>query len=74
MDAEQKVAFGFEMIAAMMPQLGAVGDDLVELIALIKGVTVAETGELDAIQCVKDVFAEEGMLDFFMQRLKHVFA
>jgi ABC-type microcin C transport system duplicated ATPase subunit YejF len=74
LNGEQVAAIGFELMAVLLPQLGSIGDDLAELIALVKGVSIAEAGEMDAIQCVKDVLSEAGVLDFFTQRLKKIIA
>jgi len=67
---EQMMMIAFEVGAVIVPKMEDISKDITELVAVKKGITVAEAGKLDAIQSIKDLLSEAGVLDFFIKRLK----
>ena len=67
---EHKTELGFAVIGALIPQLGAISGDVVELIASYEGISQEEAGELDAIAEIKKLAADTGVVNFFVSALQ----
>ncbi len=67
---ELKTEIGFAIIESLLPQIGKVADDLPKLVAVYKGITVEEAGELDAIEEIKALAADAGVLKVFQSALQ----
>lgn len=68
--AEKKTEIGFAVIGAILPELGKVADDVIELVAVYKEISVEEAGELDAIAVLKEMAADTGLTAFFKSALQ----
>ena len=58
------------MFAAILPQLDSVSDFLAEFVAAYKGVSVEEAEKLDAIEVIKELIGDSGVLNFFSSALR----
>lgn len=67
---EQAGILAFELIAAISPQLGKIGEDIPEFVALYKGVSIAEANELDFAAVIGELIADEGIKSFFSTALR----
>lgn len=71
---KQLAEHGTEIGLAIMPDLvnivADVAEDLPEFFAAYKGITPAEAAELDAIEEIKGLAKDAGILDFFASALK----
>lgn len=61
---EGKGEIGEVIITAIVNNLAEIADNLIELCAAYKGVTVEEAGQLDAIVTIKELIGEVGFSDF----------
>lgn len=68
--AERKVELGLAVIGSITPQLGAISDDIVELIASYEGVSLEEAGDLDAVEEIKKIAGDAGIANFFKSALQ----
>ena len=64
-----KTEIGFTIIDSLLPQLGKVADDIPKLVAIYKGISEEEAGELDAIEEIKALAADAGILKLFRYAL-----
>lgn len=67
---ERKVELGLAVMGSITPQLGAISDDVVELVAAYEGVSLAEAGELDALEEIKKIAGDAGIANFFKSALQ----
>jgi len=67
---EEQAIMTFEIIAAVTPQLGGIAEDIPQLIALYKEITVEEAGELDFIEIIKELIGDKGIINFFVTALR----
>lgn len=67
---EKAATVGAEMFAAILPQLDSVSDFLAEFVAAYKGVSVEEAEKLDAIEVIKELIGDSGVLNFFSSALR----
>ena len=67
---EKAVELGFELIAEITPQLDKIGDDIPEFIALYKGVSLEEAGEMDFSEVLNELIYDEGIRNFFKNALR----
>lgn len=54
-----------EAIAALTPQLGKIADDLPELAAAYKGISLEDAYNLDAAEIIGEIIHDEGIKSFF---------
>ncbi len=59
-----------EMMSALLPQLDTVSNFLPELVAAYKNVSVDEAEKLDAIEILKEIMGDEGIINFFKSALR----
>ena len=59
-----KGKLGEIVISACVKKLANIADDLIELCALYKKITVEEAGELNPITVIKEIIGEVGFSDF----------
>lgn len=59
-----------EIFAEITPQLGKIADDLPELVAAYKGVSIEEAKKLDAAEVINEIINDEGILSFFSRALR----
>ena len=65
---EKAAIVGAEMFAAILPH--SVSDFLAEFVAAYKGVSVEEAEKLDAIEVIKELIGDSGVLNFFSSALR----
>lgn len=70
MSMEQVGLLLAEVFAEIAPQLDKVGAEIPEFVALYKGMTVEEAGELDIFEVFKELKTDKGILDFFGSALQ----
>jgi len=63
--AEKKVEIGFNLMEAILPQLGKFSDDIVKFIADYEGISIEQAGELDFIAEFKKIANDSGITSFF---------
>ena len=68
--SEQIGIIGADIIAAIMPQLGKIADDLPKLAAVYKDITEDEAKSLDAAEFINDLVNDEGIRNFFSKALR----
>ena len=70
---KQKEEYGklaLEIIAELTPQLGKIADDLPDLVAIYKKISLEEAKDLDAIEVIKEIMSDDGILVFFKTALQ----
>lgn len=67
---EKAAELAFQILAAVTPQLDKIGEDIPEFVALYKGVSLEEAGEMDLAEIVNDVIHDEGITGFFKNALR----
>ena len=67
---DKAVELGFDLLHEILPQLGAIGEDVPELIALHYGISTEEAGEKDLLKALKDIFSDSGITSFFKTALQ----
>jgi len=67
---EKMAEIVFEFAAVLIPKMEEINEDIVGLVAATKGIHVDDAKKLDAIQSIKDLLSEAGVLDFFKKYLK----
>ena len=67
---EQMGIIGADIIAAILPQLGRIADDLPALAAVYKGMTLEEVKDLDAADFINELVNDEGIRTFFARALR----
>ena len=65
LDREKVGALGVKVIAELLPQLGKVADDLPPLVAAYKNIPIEEANDLDAIEVLKEIASDTGIVNFF---------
>ena len=65
LDTEQKATVAFELIGAILPQIGKIADDIPKLIAIHKDIPMEDVKEMDAIEAIKEILADSGVMSFF---------
>lgn len=68
--AQQMGELAFEIIAELTPQLGQIGPDIPEFVALYKNCTIDEAGEYDLAEIINDIKNDEGIVNFFSVALR----
>lgn len=64
------VELGVDLLPEILCQLGAIGADIPELIALHYGISTEEAGEKDLLEAFKDIFSDTGITSFFKTALQ----
>lgn len=67
---EKMVELGFELLPEITAQLGNIGGDLPEFIALYYGISIEDAGERDFSQVLNDLIYDEGIRSFFKNALR----
>lgn len=70
LSGEKAAELGFTMLAEITPQLGAVGEDLPEFVALYYGISEEEAAEKDFAEVLNDLIHDEGIRGFFSTALR----
>jgi len=70
MKSDQQAAVIFEVVSVVVPKLEDIAGDLTRLIAVGKEISVEEAAKLGAFEAIKDLLEQDGILDFFIRRLK----
>ncbi len=70
LSGEKATELGFAMLAEITPQLGAVGEDLPEFVALYYGISIEEAAEKDFAEVLNDLIHDEGIRGFFATALR----
>lgn len=60
----------FEIIGELTPQLGKIADDLPQLVATYKGVSLEEAEKLDAAEIINEIINDKGIRSFFQTALR----
>lgn len=61
---------GAEVFAEIAPQLGKIADDLPQLVASYKDITVEEAKKLDAAEVINEIINDDGVTSFFKRALR----
>lgn len=67
---EKIVELGFEILPAIAPQIGAIGEDIPELVALYYDISVEEASEKDLLAVFNDFIHDKGIRGFFDTALR----
>lgn len=67
---EKAAELAFDILAAITPQLGKIGEDIPEFVSLYKGVSLEEAGEYDLFEIVSEIIHDEGITGFFKNALR----
>ncbi len=67
---EQMGIIGADIIAAILPQLGKIADDLPKLAAVYKNLPLEDVQDLDAAEFINDLVNDEGIRNFFSKALR----
>ncbi|MGM9681545.1 MAG: hypothetical protein ACI3XR_08575 [Eubacteriales bacterium] len=65
-----KMKLGTGLIAELLRQSDKIGEDLPEFVAIYKGVSVEEAGEMDLMEIVAEIANDEGIKRFFTGALR----
>ena len=69
--SDKVIELGVDVITAITPQLDKISDDLVELVAAYKGVSIEEAGELDVLEVASEIVHDKGIRTFFSKALRN---
>ena len=69
-DREKVGVLAFEIITDITPQLGKIGGDIPEFIAIYKSISVEEAKRLDFAEVINELINDEGIVNFFKRALK----
>lgn len=61
---------GASVIMDITPQLGKIADDLPQLVAAYKGVSIEEANKLDAAEVINELITDDGVRCFFKRALR----
>lgn len=67
---EKAVELGMEIFSEMTPQLGVIGADIPEIVALYYGISQEEANEKDIAEVINDLIHDEGIKSFFSTALR----
>lgn len=67
---EKLGVLAFEIVGELAPQLGKIADDLPQLVAAYKGVSLEEASKLDAAEIINEIINDEGVRNFFKTALR----
>lgn len=70
LDREKVGLLGVEVFAELIPQLGKVADDLPQLVAAYKNISIEDALDLDAVEVLKEIAADTGVVSFFKSALQ----
>lgn len=70
LNREKLGLLGAEIITEILPQLGKIADDIPPLVAAYKNISVEEAYNLDAIEVIKEIINDEGIVSFFKTALQ----
>lgn len=65
-----KMKLGASLIAEFLRQSDKIGEELPEFVAIYKGVSIEETGEMDLIGIISEIANDEGIKRFFTGALR----
>lgn len=67
---EQLGVLAAEVMAEIIKQLDRIADDLPELVASYKGLTVEQANECDALEVIDEIIHDKGIRGFFSRALR----
>ena len=70
LSGEKAVELGFEILPEITVQLGAIGEDIPEFVALYYGISEEEAAEKDFAEVLNDLVHDEGIRGFFSTALR----
>lgn len=70
LSGEKAVELGFEILPEITVQLGAIGEDIPEFVALYYGISEEEAAEKDFAEVFNDLIHDEGIRGFFSTALR----
>lgn len=70
LDREKVGLLGVEVFAELIPQLGKVADGLPQLVAAYKNISIEDALDLDAVEVLKEIAADTGVVNFFKSALQ----
>lgn len=69
--SKEKVgSLAMEVLTEVTPQLGKIADDLPQLVAAYKDVSIKEANKLDAAEIINELINDEGIKSFFSRALR----
>ena len=70
LDKEKIGILGMETLSEIIPQLGRISDDIPELVAEYKGISIAEAKNLDDLEVFSELLGDKGVIGFFKTALR----
>ena len=70
LSGEKALELGFEILPAITGQLGMIGEELPEFVALYYDISIEEAGEKDIADVFRDILPDKGILNFFSTALR----
>lgn len=70
LSGEKAAELGFNVLAAITPQLGRIGEDIPEFVSLYYGISREEADEKDLAEVINDLINDKGIRDFFATALR----
>lgn len=70
LQGDKATELGGKIIAAILPQLGRIGDDVPEFVALYKGIPISEAEELDLAETINEIIYDDAIRHFFTTALR----
>lgn len=70
LNKEKVGILGAECIAELLPQLGAISNEIVPFVAAYKGVSEEEAKDLDTFEILMEIAKDKGLVNFFKLLLR----
>lgn len=65
LNKEKVGILGAEILAELLPQLGAISSELIPLVAAYKGISEEEAVNVDAIEVITEIVHDKSLVNFF---------
>ena len=69
LSSEDAGILAFEVFSEIIPQLGKIENDIVQLIADTRDITIKEAEQISAIDALQELFSDKELIDFFKSAL-----
>lgn len=70
LSSEDKAILAFEVLSEFIPQLGKIDGEILQLIADTRDITLKEASEINIIDALHGLFADEDLIAFFQSWMK----
>ena len=61
---------GVEIVAEIIPQLGNIADDIPDLVAIYKNISLDEALEVNAVEFINEIINDKDIMNFFSRALQ----